>query len=131
MLLFHGAAQSAGDKKIVTCLASTAGYAPISFNKTNHTNRNGYGPGRGAHFSANDANFESLCSPTQSAIEPLHPFDPGLLGNNESNQCKLRLGRCCGKIAERTHHRFPADVERVRCWQEMHARDNAICFEHK
>src|SRR6266487_214652 len=131
MLLFHSATHSASDKKIITRLGAPARYAAVSFNETNHANRNRHGPGCAAHFSADYADFEPLRSPAQSAIKPLHPFDLRLLGSNKSDQRKLRNGRCCGEIAKRTHHRFPADVERVRHWQKMHAFNNAIGFEHK
>src|SRR6266487_3664212 len=106
MLLFHSATHSASDKKIITRLGAPARYAAVSFNETNHANRNRHGPGCAAHFSADYADFEPIRSPAQSAIKPLHPFDLRLLGSNKSDQRKLRNGRCCGEIAKRTHHRF-------------------------
>src|SRR5207302_4848464 len=54
-----------------------------------------------------------------------------LIGSNKSDQGKLRHRRCGREIAERTHHRFPADVARVRRRHEMYACDNTIGFEHK
>jgi len=131
MLLFHGATQSTSDKKIIAHLAASARYAAVFFNKTKHGNRNRRGTGCATRFAADYAHFEPLRGPAQSAIKFLHPFNLRLLRSNESDQGKLRHGRCCREIAQRTHHRFPADVERVRRCQEMHARDNAIGFEHQ
>jgi hypothetical protein len=131
MLVFQGTAQSAGDKQIIARLAASARYAAVSFNKTNHTNRNRHGSGCAAHFAPNYADFKSLRGPAQSTIKPLHPFDLCFLGSDESDECRLRHGRRCSEIAERTHHRFPADVERVCRRQEVHARDNAIGLKYK
>src|SRR5262249_36604535 len=121
MLLFHGATQSSSDKKIITCLAAAARYSAVSFNKTSDANRNRRGPGRAAQFAADYTDFELLRGSTQSAIKRLHPFDFRLLRGNQSNQRKFGHGRCCGEIAEWTHHRLPTNLERVRRWQEMHA----------
>src|SRR4026209_1949519 len=131
MLLFQGTAQSASDKQIVARLAALARHRAVSFNKTSHTNRNRHGAGCAAHFAANYADFKPLRGPAQSTIKPLHPFDRCFLGSDESDECRLRHRRRCSEIAERTHHRFPADVERVCRWQEVHACDNAIGLKHK
>src|SRR4029453_8052607 len=113
MLLLHGTAELASNKKIITRPAAPARYAPVSFNKTNHANRNPNGAGCAAHFTANDADLEPIRGTAQSAIKLFHPFDVSLPRSNESDQRKLRQGRCCSEIAERTHHRFPADVSRL------------------
>src|SRR6267378_8320471 len=131
MLLFHGSAQSTSDKKIIAHLAAATRDTTVSFDKANHANRNRHGTGCATRFAADYVDFEPLRGPAQSAIQLLHPFNLRLLRSHESDQGKLRQGRCCRKIAERTHHRFPADVARVRRCQEMHACDNAIGFEHK
>ena len=99
MLLFHGATQTSGHKKIVSYFAAPARDATVSFNKTNNADRNRYGAGCAARFSADYADFEPFCGPGQSAIKPLRPFDLHSLGSNESDQCKLRDGRRCGEIA--------------------------------
>src|SRR4029077_18919701 len=131
MLLFHGSAKSTSDKKIIAHLAAAARDTTVSFDKANNANRNLHEPSCATRFAADYADFEPLRGPAQSAIKLLHPFNLRLLRGNESDQGKLRHGRCCRKIAKRTHHRFPADVGRVRRCQEMYTCDNTIGFEHK
>src|SRR3984893_9258299 len=131
MLLFHGSPQSTSDKKIIAHLAAPTRYTTVSFDKANNANRNRHGPGCATRFPADYADFEPRRGPAQSAIKLLHPLNLRLLRSNESDQGKVRDGRCCREIAERTHHRFPANVARVCGCQEMHACDNAIGFEHK
>src|SRR4030095_3379793 len=131
MLLFHGATQSTSDKKIIAHLAAPARYTTVSFDKANNAKRTRHGPGCATRCAADYAHFEPLRGPAQSAIKALHPFNLGLLRSNESDQGKLRHGRCCCEIAEWTHHRFPAAAELVVCCQESQAWDNASGFEHK
>src|SRR6266513_438465 len=131
MLLFHGSAESTSDKKIIANIAAPTRYTTVSFDKANNANRNRHGTGYATRFAADDADFESLRGPAQSAIKLLHPLNLRLLRSNERDQGKLRDGRCCREIADRTHHRFPADVARFRRCQEMYTNDNEIGFEHK
>ncbi len=47
------------------------------------------------------------------------------------SQGELRHSGGRGKIAERAHHRFPANIEGIGFGQKMHALNNAIGFEHQ
>src|SRR4029453_19574328 len=92
MLLFHGAPQAASHKEVIAYFGAPAGQAAVSFNKTNHGNRNHHGSRCAARFTADYADFEALRGPTESTIEAFHPFDARLPRSNERNQGELRNG---------------------------------------
>src|SRR5436190_15752114 len=131
MLSLHRATQSTSDEEIIAHFSARARDTTTWFDNANHANGNRHGPGYAARFAADYAYFESIRGSTHSTIKLLHPLKLRLLRSNESDQGKLRQGRCCRKIAQRTHHRFPANLARARPRQEVYACDDAIGFKHQ
>src|SRR6266568_1603789 len=124
-------AQSAGHEKIITGFSAAAQYASASFGKPGNADRNDGGTSRAAGLASNNADVKTLRRPAQTAINLFHPFVRCLLGDDERNQGKLGDSGSRGKIAQRTHHCLPTNIERVGLAHKVNALDHAIGFEHE
>src|SRR5215470_1264593 len=90
MLSFQCVPKTAGDEKIVTRSSAPARCRARFLNKSDHTDGNRDWPCCVARFAADNSDSEAACRSPQSAIEPSHPCDFGLLWNDKCNQRKLR-----------------------------------------
>src|ERR1041385_1267180 len=73
MLLSHGTSESAGNEKIITCLAAAPGNPSFSLHESSDADGDGNRPMRAACFAADDADFEPLRRPAQAAIKFFYP----------------------------------------------------------
>src|SRR6266568_9522907 len=105
--------EAAAHEKIIADFAAAAQYASVSLDKPRNADRNDGGTSCAAGLASNNADTKPRRGPTQPAINLFHPIVRCLSGDDESYQGKLGDSGSRGKIAQRTHHRLPTNIERV------------------
>jgi hypothetical protein len=131
MLLFHSATKLASDEKIITNFAASTRQPAVSLDESSDADGNDNRPACAARVAADYADFKPPCSPAQTTIKLSHPPELRLIRGDQGNQRELGHGGGRGKIAERAHHCFPTNIDRIGPRQKVHALDNAISFERE
>ena len=127
----NGAAKFSGNKKIVADFAAASPNESIRFDKTGDADGDGGVAARVTGFAADDGDIEFLRGAIESAIKARDPTCRCCGRHDERDLSKLRNTRHGGKIAQRSHHRFPTNERGIGRGFEMNLFDDAIGLEEK